>query len=301
MAEEGHPAWTHASSELRLTSAIDLQDLSADWAIAGATGKGVRVAIIDSGVDAGHPALGDCVDAGAGVVVQMQSETAVVVPGEHGDSFGHGTACAGIIHAVAPEASIVSVKVLDEGLRGRAPAFLRALAWCVEQKIEVVNLSLGTTRRDWALPFHDICDQAYFANSFLVTAANNLARPSFPSLYASVASVACSLTTDPLRFHYNPEPPTEFLARGIDVPVAWKDSATITATGNSYAAPHVAGIAALVRSKHPKLRPFQVKTALWACAANVQEAPHMRAGRISRTMAVRPTSFRGKAAFGVPR
>lgn len=291
------PAWSRDSAAIRLTSAVELDDLSPEWAIGGATGKGIRVAVIDSGVEADHPALDGCVDVEAGVLVAMKEEEPTLVPGPHGDSFGHGTACAGIIHAIAPEATIISVKVLNEGLGGRAAAFLSGLAWCVEQKIDVVNLSLGTTKRDWALPFHDICDQAYFAGCLLVTAANNLARPSFPSLYASVTSVACNLATDPMRFHYNPEPPTEFLARGVDVAVAWKNATTIRATGNSYAAPHIAGVAALIRSKHPELRPFQVKTALWACAANVQEAPDMLAGRISRTMHAMPTSFRGSAAL----
>ena len=87
-------------------------------------------------------------------------------------------------------------------------------------------------------------------------------RPSFPSLYASGTSVACNLTSDPMRFHYNPEPPTEFLARGIDLDVSWKGGGCMHGTGNSYAAPHVAGFAALIRSKHPELRPFQVKTAV---------------------------------------
>ena len=70
-----------------------------------------------------------------------------------------------------------------------------------------------------ALAFYEVCDRAYFQGSFVVTAANNVARPSFPSLYASVASVACNLSKDPFRFHYNPEPPTEFLAPGIDIEV----------------------------------------------------------------------------------
>jgi subtilisin family serine protease len=158
--------------------------------------------------------------------------------------------------------------------------FLRGLAWAVEQGFDVINLSLGTTRKDWALPFYEICDEAYYRNCLIVTAANNLLRTSYPSLYASVTSVACNLSSDPMRFHYNPEPPTEFLARGIDVDVAWKDGQRMTGTGNSYAAPHIAGIAALVKSKHPELRPFQVKTVLWATAANVREAPRA-AGRLS--------------------
>ena len=127
-----------------------------------------------------------------------------------------------------------------------------------------------------------------------MTAANNVLRPSFPSLYGSVTSVACNLATDPFRFHYNPEPPTEFLARGIDVNVAWKGGARITATGNSYAAPHIAGIAALIKSKHRALRPFQLKTVLWATAANVREAPQP-AGRLtlagrSATVGLRATA-----------
>jgi subtilisin family serine protease len=114
-------------------------------------------------------------------------------------------------------------------------------------------------------------------------------------LFASVTSVASNLSTDPFRFHYNPEPPTEFLAPGIDVDVAWLDGGRVTGTGNSYAAPHIAGIVALVRSKHPELRPFQVKTVLWATAANVREAPRF-AGRLSQTMH-RVTSVRASAAL----
>jgi subtilisin family serine protease len=86
------------------------------------------------------------------------------------------------------------------------------------------------------------------------------------------------------------------VARGIDVDVPWKDGGTMRTTGNSFAAPHIAGIAALIRSKHPELRPFQVKTVLWATAANVRDARQgvPVAGRLSRvtrmTTSVRATS-----------
>ena len=269
---------------LHLPGVVSLDDLSPSWAWGGATGQGVRVAVIDSGIDADHPMVGDAVDRGDGVVVTLaDDETPIVTPGPHDDVFGHGTACAGIIHSFAPEARLTSVRVLGSGLTGKAAAFLRGLAWAIDAGFDVINLSLGTTKRDWALAFHELCDEAYFHNSFVVTAANNLVRPSFPSMYSSVASVACNLATDPWRFHYNPEPPVEFLARGIDVEVAWLEGETIRTTGNSFAAPHIAGIAALIRSKHPELRPFQVKTALWATAANVLEAPKP-AGRLSGTM-----------------
>lgn len=273
------PAYTRDTSMVRLGDVEPLQGITPAWAWGGATGEGVRVAIIDSGIEADHPWLEGCVEVDRGVVVSMAADgTPAVAQEPHDDVFGHGTACAGIVHEVAPGARITSIRVLGPRLSGRSEVFLRGLQWAIEHEYDVVNLSLGTTRRDVALAFHELCDEAYFRNTVLVTAANNVPAPSFPSLYASVISVACNTASDPFRFHWNPEPPTEFLARGIDVEMAWRGGTTTVGTGNSYAAPHVAGLAALVRSKHPELRPFQVKTVLWACAANVVEAP-VRAGR----------------------
>jgi subtilisin len=282
---------------VRLPGGITLDDLSPEWAWGGASGEGVRVAVVDSGIEAGHPALDGCVDVDRGVAIALDEAGEVVeTGGPHDDSFGHGTACAGIIHSFAPGARITSVKVLGRGLSGKAAAFLRGLGWAVENGFHVINLSLGTTRRDWALAFYEVCDRAYFRNSLIVTAANNMLRPSYPSLFGSVTSVACNLATDPWRFHYNPEPPTEFLARGIDVELAWRGGGFVTGTGNSYAAPHISGLAALVRSKHPQLRPFQVKTVLWATAANVREAPSV-AGRFSRSSRAVPRSTRSTSAM----
>lgn len=268
------PAWSKGSALLRLPTAPRLDEtFSPDWAFGSSTGAGVRVAIIDSGIDVDHPALGDSVDVEACVEFSVDDSGVVTrTDGPHRDVYGHGTACAGIIHALAPAARLTSVRVLDDGLRGRAAAFHAGLSWAVDNGFEVINLSLGAAKRDWALAFHDTCDRGYFNNSFIVTAANNVHRDSFPSLFASVTSVASNNSTDPLRFHFNPEPPTEFLARGIDVEVPWLDGTTITTTGNSFAAPHIAAFAALIKAAHPELRPFQVKTALWAASANVREA-----------------------------
>ena len=63
-------------------------------------------------------------------------------------------------------------------------------------------------------------------------------------------------------------PPVEFGARGIDVEVAWADGGSIVATGNSFAAPHVAAMAALILAKHPGLTPYQVKAVLQAVSDN---------------------------------
>jgi subtilisin len=290
------PEWTRESTVLRLPGVARLEDLSPQWAWGGANGNGVRVAVVDSGVEAGHPDLGGCVDSDSGVMFTLgESGEPVMTLGPHEDAFGHGTACAGIIHSLAPEARITSVRVLGSGLSGKASTFLAGLGWAIEQGFDIINLSLGTTKREWALAFYEICDLAYFRGSLLVTAANNMARPSFPSLYGAVTSVACNLATDPFRFHYNPDPPTEFLAPGIDVDVCWKGGGRMISSGNSYAAPHLAGIAALIKSKHPDLRPFQMKTVLWATAANVQEAPTM-AGKLTSNLTASRLTAAGRRA-----
>ena len=115
---------------------------------------------------------------------------------------------------------------------------------------------------------HEVTDDAFFAGSVLVCAANNVPGPTYPSQFASVISVAAQATEDPMSLAYNAHPPVEFAARGIDVEVAWQGGSTIVATGNSFATPHVAGMAALIRSRHPHLTPFQVKAVLHAVSDN---------------------------------
>jgi subtilisin family serine protease len=128
---------------------------------------------------------------------------------------------------------------------------------------------MGTTKKNLFGTLHNLADRAYFQNTVLVTAANNMPVPSFPSLYASVISVASHEGHDPYAFYYNPEPPVEFGAPGIDVRVAWSEGGWITATGNSFAAPHITGVVAKILGKHPYLTLFQMKTVLRALSANM--------------------------------
>ena len=232
-----------------------------EWAWGGATGAGVKVAILDSGVEGSHPA-------GAGrlaesVAVEIVDDEAQVVPDDAGDLFGHGTACAGIIVGLAPEVEIVSVRVLGADLRGKGVAFLAGLEWAVER-----NLSLSSKSERLFPYFHETVDDAYFHNVSLVSAVNNVPGLSFPSTFSSVFSVAAHATPDAETFFYNPAPPVEWGAWGVDVPVAWKEGGSTVATGNSFAAPHMAGIVARIASKHPGLTPFEMKAVLAAIANN---------------------------------
>ncbi len=269
-AVEELPAWSEPfNPETRggLIRLPALETIDREWAFGGATGEGVSVAIVDSGVEGDHPAVrGRLKESWA---VELQGGAAKVVSDPTGgDLFGHGTACAGIIAGMAPLVDLVSIRVLGSDLKGKSAAFAQALEYAIQRPVRVANLSLSS-KSDALFPvFHELADEAYFSGVVLVSAANNVPGPSYPSLFSSVISVAAHPDPDPWRFFYNPKPPVEFGAWGVDVPVAWRDGGMTVATGNSFAAPHITALVALILSKHPGLTPFEVKAILAAVANN---------------------------------
>ena len=261
------PAWSEPFEEpgrAALDRPLPLE-LERASVFSDANGAGTTVAIVDSGVEAHHEAVGGQVV--ASVRVELETGRTRVVDDDEGDVVGHGTACAGIVHALAPAAEIVSVRVLGPDNRADGLAFAAALEWVIGQGIGIANLSLSSKRESLFAAFHDLADQAYFANTLLIGAANNLPGPSYPSLFASVVSVAAHDVPDRWTWFYNPQPPVEFGAWGVDVPVAWRDGGRIVATGNSFAAPHITGLAALLRSRHTTATPFEIKAMLAATAS----------------------------------
>lgn len=243
-----------------------IEDITNDWAWGGSTGKGIKVAVIDSGIDATHPALNGGVD--GYLTVREEPEGLIYDMEPHEDDYGHGTACAGIIRSLAPECELYSIKVLGASLGGKASIFTAGLRWAIENGIHVCNLSLGTAKRDFLAPLHELADLAYFHNIMLIAAANNMTLPLLPSVFSSVISVASHDIDNPYLFYYNPKPPVEFGAFGINVRVPWLNGSWTTTTGNSFATPHIAGIVTLILSKHPDLTLFQVKTILHALSGN---------------------------------
>jgi subtilisin family serine protease len=234
------------------------------------TGRGVRVCVVDSGVERDHPMVGDL--AASWVVVQDGTDIEVR-PTDTGDSCGHGTACAGIIRRTAPECEITSVRVLGEGFSGTGDILLAGLRWAVRQGFDVINLSLSTTRTRFTGELHALADEAYFGRTVIVASAHNTPVESFPWRFASVISVGSHQEDDAELYLYNPAPPVEFFAPGQNVEVAWLGGRSIRTTGNSFATPYIAGLCARILSDHPGLTTFQLKNALYLSAANVRLAP----------------------------
>ncbi|MEV4558133.1 S8 family serine peptidase [Kitasatospora sp. NPDC049285] len=253
-------------------AAAALPDAAA--AATGGTGRGVRVCVVDSGVERDHPVVGPV--HGSWVVVK-DDDGVRVERTDTGDTCGHGTACAGIVRRVAPECELYSVRVLGERFSGTGDVLMGGLRWAVRQGFDVVNLSLSTTRTRFAEELHALADEAYFTSTVIVASAHNTPVESFPWRFASVVSVGSHHEDDPGLHLYNPRPPVEFFAPGQNVEVAWLGGGTIRTTGNSFATPFITGLAARILSAHPRMTPFQLKSALYLSAANVR-LPHAGSG-----------------------
>ena len=267
--DDERPAWSLAREYV---DAISLDNplpdrVDREWALEGATGKGVKVCVLDSGVEFDHPSVGAL--AGAVSISLDEDDNAIADEDTEGDLCGHGTACAGVIRSIAPDAQIYSVRVLGAGFKGSGKVLLAGLRWAVEQDYDVINMSLSTTKRAFSELLRDIADTAYFQRTVLVASAHNMPVESYPWRFSSVISVGSHEDDDPLVFYANPDPPVEFFARGVNVDVAWLGGSTITATGNSFATPAISAIAARVLSKHPCLTPFQLKSVLYLISSNV--------------------------------
>jgi subtilisin len=269
MSAEPRPAWSLPADEraAAVPSAWPVRP-TREWAIGGSTGAGIDVCIVDSGIEGTHPLVAPLASA---VVVEPGEPEAQVRPDEAGDVCGHGTACAGIVRALAPDCRLHSVRVLGSGATGSGELIIAGLRHAVQQGFAVVNLSLSTTKRRFVELLHELADNAYFGGSVLVAAAHNLPVDSYPWRFSSVISVGSHGERDGLTWYANPSPPVEFFARGVDVEVAWPGGSSMRCTGNSFAAPHVSALCALALAKHPGLTPFQLKSLLYLAAANAQE------------------------------
>jgi subtilisin len=263
------PAWSLPKDAVdRISLPGDWPEhVTREWAFGGSTGKGARVCILDSGVDPAHPLVGGLESS---VVISVgENDEPIAEEDTEGDVSGHGTACAGIVRTLAPDASISSVRVLGSSFTGSGGILLAGLRYAIEHGFDVINMSLSTTKKPFASVLHELADSAYFKRTVLVASAHNMPVESYPWRFSSVISVGSHEEPDPLAFFYNPSPPVEFFGRGVNVEVPWSGGRTLTVSGNSFATPHLSAICALILANHPELTPFQLKSVLYLTATNV--------------------------------
>jgi subtilisin family serine protease len=233
--------------------------------------RGVRVAIVDSGVDASHPWLADAIITHH--KVERRGELFAVAPGEPVDQSGHGTACAGIVHRMAKHAEIASISVLGPEGRTSRDALLAALRFAVRERFHVVNLSLGidVPRTSPLRPndyksivdLYEIADAAYTAGVVLVASGPNAAAfRTYPGKFKSLIGVGRGSFADPDALKSEITADYEIVAPGDDVLAPALGGGERRWTGTSFACPHVAAHVARIRAARPELSVEAIKAAL---------------------------------------
>jgi subtilisin len=231
-------------------------------------GRGIEVAVLDTGIDWKHPDLAVNVK---GAVSFVPGETAM-------DGNGHGTHCAGTIGAamngqgvvgVAPEVSLYGVKVLANNGSGRFSWIIAGINWAIQNRVQIVSMSLGGNGAPTAL--EKICNAAFNAGVLLVAAAGNagpgMNTVSAPGKYKKVVSVSAIDGTNVIAAFSSRGPEVEICAPGVQVLSTVPGGGYGQMSGTSMACPHVAGAAAVVWGAHR----FATNKQIWDLLASTAD------------------------------
>jgi subtilisin len=233
------------------------------------TGKNVRIAVLDSGIETAHPQLSGLTLADDLAVVEENLQIATA-PGRGRDVFGHGTAIAGIIRGIAPDAELGSFRVLGEHLRSRTLIIREGVRLALERGYHILNCSFGCGREDQVLLYKDWIDEAYILGRHIVASCNNedYLKREWPGHFPSVITVNFISTRPAGQFFCRLGQLVEFAAPGQDLEVAWMGGGRKKVTGSSFAAPQVTGLLARLISCCPTLSPVHAKALLHQLATS---------------------------------
>lgn len=266
--------WGHISLNLEKKSPSSL------------TGKGINIAVIDSGADQSHP---DLKIAGGACFIEMANYPNACAD-DYNDDNGHGTHVAGIIAAldndfgvvgVAPDANLYALKVLDKKGRGTTSSVVAAIDWAIQNKMDIINLSLATPEDDVILK--EIIQKAYNSNMLIVAAAGNEEHVTgleenvgYPAKYDEVIAVTALNKDHSISKTSSVGAAIDFSAPGIAIvstyPTKYKDgSGYASMSGTSMAAPFVSAMAALYMEKYPDLSAMEIRNLLQENAIDLGE------------------------------
>ena len=230
-----------------------------NFPFADRTGRGVKVAVVDSGIVLDHPKIGPVA---GGVGLAMGPDGTICYSDDHADCAGHGTACAGIIRRKASGTELYSVRIFDESLQADSRLLVAAIEWALEEGMDLINLSLGTTEVTYRDALEQICQQAIYQGVLLVAAEYEEGRESYPAHLPQVIGVGAGKVRGLYKYHYRQGETIECIARGDAQRLCWLEPSEIMTAGTSFAAPHITGLVALIREAHPKADLEQVRQLL---------------------------------------
>lgn len=239
-----------------------------------ATGAGITVAVLDTGVDATHPDLAGVVSPLGIDFVDGDNEPRDDAVGLDADgdgrldeAAGHGTHVAGLVHAVAPAATILAIRVLDSEGNGSSATLAEGIRWAAHNGADIINLSLGMYAD--AHVVKEAIDDAIDLGIAVVAAAGNrgvLDDRHFPSRMSHVICVSATDALDLKASFSNYGENTRISAPGVGLVAPWRDHGYASWSGTSMATPLVAGAAALRLEVSPWMSPDALIDALESSA-----------------------------------
>lgn len=214
--------------------------------LAEATGRGVRVAVIDSGRDPFWKERR--VRPGVGLVASEGFELSF--SDDDRDRVGHGTACCDLILGLAPRVEILPVRVFGDRLETSPELLVAGIEWAVQEEVHIINLSLGTFLERAIRPLYQACEHARQAGIVVVSAVHTVEDWSYPAVFENVLGVQAGRFTNVFEFEFRPDEAAEVLAQG-ERRVRWLGGAEKEGFGSSFAAPHVSALVALLLERFP--------------------------------------------------
>lgn len=236
-------------------------------ALAEATGDGIKVAVIDSGVDTSHPGLSG-VTLTDDIAVSCDGMSLKIENNEGADVYGHGTAVASLLVREAPEIQLGSFRALDSANHARSFVIAECVTQAISRGYQVINCSFGCRGLPrYVMDYKEWVDAAYLAGVQVVAACSNVDSTvrEWPSFFPSVISVG-GIDCEPDELFGREGNMVSFFAKGERVEVPWTDHKTRVETGSSFAAPMVSGKVAKILSAFPEISPAVVKPLLQVIA-----------------------------------
>jgi hypothetical protein len=247
---------------------VNSQDRSARIGQPNKGGQGVRVAVLDSGINALHSHVREVA---GGVRVRWLEDGSLEFDPDFRDLLGHGTAVAGVIRAKAPEAELYAVRVFDRELRTQAVVVAAAIRWAIEHGMHAVNISLGTERAEHRDVLQDACDEAIRRGMILVAAAGDEEQEWFPASFSNVIAVAGDERCAWDEHFYCPDETVPFRAHPSPRPLPGRPQ-NLNLRGHSFAAAHITARVASILQQKPRARLQEIAELLIAQATPMKEA-----------------------------